>query len=316
MIRKIERDQLVAEIASVEAILGSLPANDPVGLLGFSSRVQELRGRLAELDTMEERRAAVALYFGGGPVIGSRGIQADFASSIVSTYQDLVSKVGATLQCGALALRGQIKDRDATRLHITNLVHGSVGFLLEELDERGEPLFPTPLKQTISKVTDYMEQVAAEDDRPFSALVEEINPRIFSSLRDFFKEIRSEHAVFRLVEDEREMPFDQAAIERAYSRVEATEIAEDDIPVEGELIGVVPYGRRFEFRTYPGGELISGKVAEIFSETYLERIHQEQLVGRRWQAVLRKRETKKPGRTIETFLLLDLREIQPSSERD
>ncbi len=313
MIRKIERDQLIAEIASVETILGSLSSNDPVGRLGFSSRVQELRARLTELDNVEERRAAVALYFGGDPVIGIRGIQADFGSAIVSTYQDLVSKVWATLQDNILPMRGQIKDRDVTRLHITNLVHGSVGFLLEELDERGEPLFPTPLKQTISKVTDYMEQFAAEDDRPFIALVEEINPRIFASLRVFFKEIHNEHAVFRLVENEREMPFDQAAIERAYIRVEATEIAEDDIQVEGELIGVVPYGRRFEFRTYPQSELISGKVAETFSETYLERIHQEQLVGRRWQAVLRKRETKKPGRTIETFLLLDLREIQPSS---
>lgn len=44
-------------------------------------------------------------------------------------------------------------------------------------------------------------------------------------------------------------------------------------------IGVVPYGRRFAFRTQPLNELISRKVAESFSGAYLERIHQEQLVG-------------------------------------
>lgn len=61
--------------------------------------------------------------------------------------------------------------------------------------------------------------------------------------------------------------FDQGAIERAYTRVEATEIQEEEIPVEGELIGFVPYARRFEFRTDPGNELISGKVAESFGPT-------------------------------------------------
>lgn len=316
MIRKIERDQLAAEIASLEAMLQALPTNDPVGRLGFESRLRELRARLEAVTADEERRAAVALYFGGEPVIGSRGIRADFGSAMIATYQDLVAKVWATLQGGALPLRGQIKDRDAAQLHITSLVHGSVGFLLEEIDERGEPLFPSPVKEATHKVTEYMEQFTAEDDQPFNRMVEEINPRIFASLRDFFKWMHKEHAVFRLVEGETDRSFDEGAIERAYTRAEATEIEEEDIPVEGELIGVVPYARRFEFRTSPGNELISGKVAESFSEAYLERIHRERIVGQKWQAVLRKRETRKPGRLIESFILLEIRELHNTNERN
>lgn len=312
MIRKIERDQLAAEIASVEALVKTSPPNDPVGRLGFEARLQELRGRLAELEAMDERRAAVALYFGGEPVVGSRGIQAEFGSAIVSVYQDLVAKVWATLRGGGLPLRGQIRDREGAQLHITNLVHGSFGFLLEELDENGEPLFPSPVKEAASRVTDYFEQFASEDDQPFNNLLEEMNPRIFASLREFFKWIHKEHAVFRVVEGESDKSFDQDAIERACQRAEATQIDEEEIPVEGELIGVVPYGRRFEFRTHPQNELISGKVAENFSEAYLERIHQEQLVGRRWQAVLRRRETRKPGRLIESFTLLEIKEVKPT----
>jgi hypothetical protein len=314
MIRKIERDQLAAEIASVEALARTLPPNDPVGRLGFEARLHELRERLAELNMTEEHRAAVALYFGGEPVVGSRGIQAEFGSAIITVYQDLVAKVWATLQGADLPLRGQIRDREGAQLHITSLVHGSFGFLLEELDEKGEPLFPSPVREAASRVTDYFEQFAAEDDRPFNYLVEEMNPRIFASLREFFKWIHKEQAVFRVVEGEKDKTFDQGAVERAYTRIEATEIDEQEIPVEGELIGVVPYGRRFEFRTHPQNELISGKVAENFSEAYLERIHQEQLVGRRWQAVLRKRETRKPGRLIETFTLLEIKEVNPRKE--
>jgi hypothetical protein len=312
MNRKIERDQLIADIGSVEALLRRIPANDHVGRLGFESRLQELQLQLAKLGEREENRASVALYFGGDPVFGSRGVQAEFGSAVIATYQDLIAKVWSTLGGGSLPLKGQIRDREATHLHITGLLHGSVGFLLEELDQQGEPLFATPLKEAASKVTDYLEKFVAEDDPSFDALVEEINPRIFISLREFFGRMHKRRAVFRLVEGERDKAFDRTAIERAYDRAEAMEIDDEEIPIEGELIGVVPYGRKFEFRRYPTNELISGKVDEVFSESYLQRMHEEQLVGRRWQAVLRRRETRKPGRVFESFTLLELKEVHPS----
>lgn len=311
MTRKLEREQLSAEVASLEAMLRSLSPNDLVGHIGFESRLEEARKRLAEIDATEERQASVALYFGGEPVVGSRGIQAEFGATIISSYQDLISKVWATLAGGNLSLRGQIRDKDAAQLHITNLVHGSFGFLLEELDQEGEPLFTSPLKEAADKATEYILQFADEDEQPFARLTEEINPRVFTSIRDFFRPIHRGNAVFRLVEGEVDKSFDRQAVERAYIRAEATAIDDQDLAVEGELIGVVPYARRFEFRTDPGGELVSGKVAESFGQSYLERMHQEQLVGRRWQAVLRRRETKKPGKKSESFTLIDLRELPP-----
>jgi len=313
MTRKIEHEQLTAEIASLEAMLRSLPANDFVGRIGFESRLEEARSKLAEIEAHEERQASVALYFSGEPVIGSRGIQAEFGATIIYSYQDLIGKVWATLAGGNLSLRGQIRDKDAAQLHITNLVHGSFGFLLEELDQDGEPLFASPLKEAADKTTEYLLQFADEDEQPFTRLTEEINPRVFTAIRDFIRPIYRGNAVFRLVEGDVDKSFDRPAVERAYNRAEATEIEDQDVSVEGELIGVVPYARRFEFRTYPGNELVSGKVAQSFGQSYLERIHQEQLVGRRWQAVLRRRETKKPGHASESFTLIELRELPPTA---
>ena len=309
MTRKLDREQLSAEVASLEAMVKSLPLNDLVGRIGFESRLEQARRKLADIDSTEERQASVALYFGGEPVVGSRGIQAEFGATVISTYQDLIAKVWATLASGNLSLRGQIRDKDAAQLHITNLVHGSFGFLLEELDQDGEPLFTSPLKEAADKATEYLLQFADEDEEPFIRLTEEINPRVFTSIRDFFRPIYRCNAVFRLVEGDVDQAFDRQAVERAFNRAEATEIDDQDVTVEGELIGVVPYARRFEFRTHPGNELVSGKVAQSFGQSYLERMHQEQLVGRRWQAVLRRRETKKPGRTAESFTLIDLREL-------
>jgi hypothetical protein len=287
----------------------SLPPNDLVGRIGFESRLEVARKKLAEIDATEERQASIALYFGGEPVVGSRGIQAEFGATVISTYQDLIAKVWATLAGGNISLRGQIRNKDAAQLHITNLVHGSFGFLLEELDQDGDPLFTSPLKEAADKATECMVQFADEDEQPFIKLTEEINPRVFTSIRDFFRPIHRANAVFRLVEGDVDQSFDRQAVERAYNRAEATEIDDQDMTVEGELIGVVPYARRFEFRTHPGNELVSGKVAQSFGQSYLERMHQEQLVGRRWQAVLRRRETKKPGQKAETFTLIDLREL-------
>lgn len=309
MNRKIEREQLLADVASVEAMLRTLSPRDLVGRHGFESRIEELRRNLSEIETAEERLASVALYFGGEPVIGSRGIRAEFGSTIVASYQDLIAKVWSTLAGGNLALRGQIRDRDAAQLHITNLVHGSFGFLLEELDQQGPPLFTSPLKEAADKSTEYLIGFAEEDEQPFVQLTEEINSRVFNSIRDFFRPIHRGNAVFRIVEGEVDRSFDRQAVERAYNRGEATEIDDQDVTVEGELIGVVPYARRFEFRTSPRNELVSGKIDKSFGQSYLERMHQEQLIGRRWEAVLRRRETKTPGRIAESFTLIDLKEL-------
>ncbi|HEU0138299.1 MAG TPA: hypothetical protein VFQ79_01245 [Bryobacteraceae bacterium] len=144
MTRRLERAQLLAEVASLEAMLKTILPNDLVGRLGFESRLEEARGKLAQLDEHEERLASVALYFGGEPVFGSRGIRAEFGSTIIASYQDLIAKVWATLAGGNLSLRGQIRDKDAAQLHITNLVHGSFGFRSSQTSRRSRHTrFPT-----------------------------------------------------------------------------------------------------------------------------------------------------------------------------
>ena len=143
---KIEREQLAAQLAAVNAMLQSLPPNDYLGRIGFEARRQELENQINALADSVERRAQVALYFGGDPVIGSQGVQATFGTNVMWTFQDLMSKVWGTLATGApLQQMGPVRDKGASQLHITSVVHGSFGFLLEELDPQGEPMFPTPL---------------------------------------------------------------------------------------------------------------------------------------------------------------------------
>lgn len=311
MIRKLDRDQLAAEIATLEVLLGSMPADDLVGRLGLEVRRDELRERFAALQEAKEKRAKVALYFGGAPVAGSAGIEAGFGSAALSNFQDLLSKVWGALESGTLASMGPIKDKAASQLHITNLVHGSFGFLLEEIDEEGEPLFETELSKAADAVADYIAKFADEDDNRFTELIEEINPRVFDSLRGFFGQVYRAKATLRLVEGEHDDRFGREAVERAWHRAEEAGLEDDRVQVFGRLLGIIPVGRRFEMDPDGAPQIIAGKVGERFSQNYLERMSNEQFAGRRWKALLSRRVITKIGRApIEKYTLLELEEIE------
>ena len=307
---KTDRDQLAAEIAALDGLLASLAGNDFLAHVGIKARRDELAARLQQLADQQDRRAKVALYFGGEPVIGSAGVEVGFGTSVVGCFQDLLSKVWGEAESGSLSATGPVKDKPASQLHITNLVHGSFGFLLEELDATGESLFETELSKAADAAVQYIANFANEDEHAFSGAIEQMNPRVFQSIREFFGYFHRGKATFRIVEGDRDERYDHMAVERAWQRAEESNIDEDRIHVEGRLLGVIPVRRRFEFEPDSATQIIEGKVGEKFSHSYLERMSNEQFAGRRWRALLHKRIVKKVGRTpTEYYTLLELEEI-------
>jgi len=307
---KIERDQLAAQLASVDNILQSLPANDYLGRLGFEGRRDALERELGGLALGEHHRTQIALYFGGDPVIGSLGVQAEFGTHVVGALQDMVSKVWGAQDGAQLQQVGPVKDKDASQLHITNVVHGSFGFVLEELDQEGDPMFQSPLSKVADQVANYIDSFAGENEASFSQLIDELNPRVFQAIKQFFGYIHKGNATFRLVEGERDKQFDRYAVERAWNRAEASDVAEDRIHIEGRLLGVIPVKRRFEIESDETGTVIEGKVGERFGASYLEKMKTQQFAGKRWRALLHKRTVSKVGRTpVPNYTLLDLEEL-------
>jgi len=68
--------------------------------------------------------------------------------------------------------------------------------------------------------------------------------------------------------------------------------------------------RRFELESDETGTVIEGKVGEKLTQSYLERINNEQLAGKRWSAVLYKRTVTKIGREpTDNYTLLDLEQV-------
>jgi hypothetical protein len=307
MARFLKQSELRADIDALRSLLTSVPQDDFLGRIGLESRLTESTAALAGQEGSQDNLASTALYFGGKPVIGSVGIEADFAATAIADFKDLIVKVWATSETPVAAM-GPVPNKDSAQLHVTALLHGSMGFLIEEIDQQGTPLFPTPLKRASDDAARLIVSMATLSDDGFQAELERIPPRVFASVQKFFKDMHRAEASIRLVDDSGDRALDREAIDNAFVRLDESLL--DEVPVEedGLLLGIIPNAGRFEFRTQ-GGQLLEGKVAPTLSETYLKRIEEQQGIGKWFHAKLLKKEFKRWGKASVSYTLTDLEEV-------
>src|SRR5262245_49845852 len=110
MTRKTESDALRADLATVEALLASAPEDDILGRRSLMARRDVLAAELATMPVQTQQLAHAAIYFGGAPVVGSRGIDATFASKALANYEDFVTKIWGQQQHGNLPASGPVRD--------------------------------------------------------------------------------------------------------------------------------------------------------------------------------------------------------------
>ena len=309
--KRLDLESLSADRAAVKTMLAALSDKDPIGRLSFEGRLAAIDDEIHRIDSSHERTGSVALLFSGTPVFGSRSIDADFATTVVRSFQDLVAKRIAAEEFGRLGSRGRIPERTASALSIRELVRGSVGFILEESSQNGQ-ITDTPIKKAIDEVTAVIEQASAENADAFASTVETLDARLLVSLREFFKTLDDGGASVRIVENDRDAKLDATAVKRARDRVETTEVEDmDDEIVTGELLGLLPDSRRFEMKLANTSELIKGTVAAGLAVRWLELIElpDQKLVGRVWRTKMKIREIRernRPKRRLYSLLgLLD-----------
>lgn len=307
MTKKLAKEALLSELAAVKAMLSSLPEDDFIGRIGLESRQEEIEADLGTLARSRDTLANVALMFHGRPVRGSRSIDAEFAARALENYQDIVAKRVATFENGGLAQRGPVPSKQAASLNITGVLHGSFGFILEENDFNEPQLVNSTLKEAVQDISCIMERFTAEGDAEFDEAISDMDQRLFSAVKNFLKLLHDDEATLRIVEGDSDKKFDGAAVERGHRRCQEAEIEEDTLSLTGTLLGVVPYGRRFEMKA-KDGEVIKGKVGPLFSRDYLSRIEKdEQVIGREWQVKILKKTIERPGhRTHVNYTLLEL----------
>jgi hypothetical protein len=273
-LKKVGRDFATADIAAVNGLLAQLSDEDVMTRFGLEARLEELQRDLAALDdAADEPTAAAALFFGGQPVLGARGIESEFGGAAVSKFQDLVAKVLAH-ENGGLGQRGVVPNRGASTLHITNIVRGSFGFLLEEVQAQHQ-MVDTSLKAAVDEATRLLDAFGEPDEEAFRTAVEEIDDRVLGTAREFFSLMRQRGATLRVVAGDRDNSFGAEAVARAADRASSTVLQDREEVIAGQLAGVLPDAHQFEFRAGADRGTLRGKVDRGLTADQLGRFNRD-----------------------------------------
>ena len=130
---------------------------------------------------------------------------------------------------------------------VTNIVRGSVGFVLEE-SCNDEQLVETPLKEVVDEVADILSRVGADDEAVFEEAASELDERILVTLRQFFQRLDDSGATVRIVDGTRDFLLDRHAVSRARERTQSMEIVERNVEMTGTVF-LLPESKRFDFIT-------------------------------------------------------------------
>lgn len=314
MLLQLEQQYLQASLAQAQVLLADAlqDDDDPIGQHQWQQQVAHLQGQLAAMpQAIAAAPAGVALFFGGRPVVGSHGIQAEFSGKALDGFQKIVSQRFASEELGPLSTKGRVPLKDSTHLMITDVVRGSFGFVLQAAapDDASRDI-DTSLKAVVDKVASTISRVAAQDDMLFDEAVSEIDQRQKSSLSEFFKLLDTEGATMRLVEGERDFELDSASVQRARRRVEQLEITDRTQEFTGEIVGWTDYSAKFELRCHDSREVIQGGITadalEKVSAEGMEPYHKHVRANVKVREV---RARNRSVKTVYTLTSLDLIEV-------
>ncbi len=255
---------------------------------------ERINQQIVALGEQPQTTSSLAIYFGGTPVFGSRGIEAEFAGKALEDFQNFVSNEYAAEETGVIGRRGPVRERNNSGLMITEVARGSVGFILEE-SERNREMFASPLAPALQNVVQIIDGFTSSDNEIFENVVSDLEPRVLSAAKQFFQTIDNANASMRIVDETSEHSFGVLDIRRGRQRADQLDIEEQDgVEMEGQLLGLLPIHRRFEFRISATQEVISGKVARDVAKLVSDGAQQGLInpIQQPWRARFKVREVK------------------------
>ncbi|GGD20070.1 hypothetical protein [Aureimonas glaciei] len=308
MLKRIELEALRADLQSVQGLLSTRTAvEDPIGVMQYRYRQGELEREIGQLADVYEPTAQVGLFFGGRPVVGSRGIDATFGSKAVEQFQVLVSTKYTDMN-GAVGARGRLPQRQKSELLVTDVARGSFGFIMEE--DSDAQFLDTPLKEAVTEIVDLIYRIGAPDEEAFEAGIDEIDNRLLTSLRTFFRHLDDAGATIRLVEDSREYSLMRDGVTRARERADSLTITEEDREAVLGTLFVLPDAQRFELHR-PDLPALRGTFTAEVRDILIDAFGavRGDAIGRQWLAELSVKTVRVPNRADRrTYRLVGLQE--------
>lgn len=287
---------LVAEIAEVDQMIAELSSGAITSRRTLQNRQKVLQSRLVSLSEQPDTSAFVQLLFSGGPVLDTRAIDAGFAAEALLKYQDIITLATAASQ-GTLGSRGVIAGAaaDKSRFLLTGIARGSFGFTLEENIEKGTSSTDSTLKLVVDDVSDKISKFCESTDEQYDAFIQDIDKRLFSSFKSFFKLLHDSAAQMKIIGRYEGRKFDTDSINKAVVRTETTQVEDEESRITGLLTGLADVMFNFLPNNQPS---FSGKLAPTFGLEYRNQVESTEFtyqLGKRYSAQIVRRTTKRGG---------------------
>ena len=245
------RETLERQLASTD--LGAVDRFNSESML--SSTLREL----AELQAKPVRMARVQLTFRGGPVHGTRGIDADFGLDVTESFQRAIHR--------RATVRARQNSKNAYQiprpLAIVDVARGSFGFVMEEIvPEDGSLMGDTHLTQAVDDMESVLDLACQGSEAAFIEAVKTLDGGTQSALRDLMDISGAAGASFRLEDESHDIALESQAIQTASRWLHQIEVNEDVVPMRGTLTGIFAVSRKFEF-VPDGRRAIYGVLSEM-----------------------------------------------------
>jgi hypothetical protein len=255
--------QLQGEKTALERMLGETPEDDVLDRASLAGRLQAVEESILLAQPSGTAPARVRLTFKGRPVVGSHGIFAEFGMRAVSGFTESVTAMAASLTA-PLAAMGPIPNRDQHQLLITSTALGSFGFELEEhlsdqltMDDTTATAVAHALDQTQLLLRGTL---GTDDELADSA--SDVDRRALDKMRSFLTTLADNEATCTVQYGDNIVSFtDVGQVRNSIERLSQENFREEYEELAGEIQGVLPKGRVFEFKLASTSQVIRGKVA-------------------------------------------------------
>jgi hypothetical protein len=259
---------LLAEKNQIEDLIARLSPTEILDKASLEHRLFKVNEAISRLSVNQRIPARLKLTFRGKPIVGSHGMDADFASKTVGEFSNAVAAVSASRD-GPVPSKGRIPGRSGKRFLITSTAIGSFGFELEEVIEnsevRADESTPSDVEQAFDATQQILEGARTSNDDSLAELLANVSDRAITSIRSFLKILAESKATFAIEFKDKVTRYrDLSEVDQASQRLEV-EVKEEETVLTGILLGVLPVKRSFEFQL-EDESIICGKVIPSFGD--------------------------------------------------
>lgn len=249
--------------------------------LSLSYRIEDIKEQLKELEDSDQKEAKIRFLFAGNAVLGSIGIKSSFASKTINSVQGMIKTqmIYDTYGEEYVGKRGKLGKTNIGEMFLTGLPQGSFGFELSLMNN--EDLFAENYAaNSIKGVMDIIQATATNQDL-YEQLVSNRPGRMFTYLKDFFKELTSENSMLKMESGSHYVELSTDDNLTGYARISSTTCRESNLVINGVFKGAFVESGKFEFLD-EDGNIKHGKISEDFDENmiveYIKRFSNENCI--------------------------------------